>query len=269
MSNPQDPHQGRPQQSDSNPAAEQTQIAQPQWQPSGEQQQWQQPGGNPAEQTQIAQPQWPQVSGQGGQQWQQPGSGNPAEQTQIAQPQWPQVGGQQQWQQMPQQGQQWGGQQNFGQQQNFGSAQFPGQQQFGDQQQFGSGQFQGQQFPGQQFAGQPDPNVPKKSKKGLFIGLGVGAVVVIAAIVVGVLFAIGTLGGKKFDQAKVNDGVTKVLKDDYQESDVKDVSCATDGVKVESGSTFDCKVTISGKQQTITVKVLDSNGKYEVGAPKL
>ncbi len=213
--------------------------------------------------------QWAQQQG-----WQQPGQQQPQEQPQIA-PQYGQQGfgapsGDQtqispqyqgQWgQQPPPQGQQFGGypqaQQPFGQDQ-FGQPQFgqPGQPQ----------QYAGQQF-GQQF-GQPLPGGPKKSRTGLIIGIAAAAIIAIVVLVLLIGWATGAFFGKKFDNAKVDEGVTKVLKESYNESDTKDVSCKTDGVKVKEGETFSCSATIGGKQKTVTVKVLDSDGKYQVGAP--
>ncbi|MCS3779740.1 DUF4333 domain-containing protein [Tsukamurella ocularis] len=202
--------------------------------------------------------------------WQQPGQQQPQDQTQIA-PQYGQQGfgaptGDQtqispqyqgQWGQQPQpQGQQFGGYQQ--QPSQFGQDQFgqqPGQ----------PAQFAGQQF-GQQF-GQPQPVGPKKSKTGLIVGIAAAAIIAIVAIVVLVGWLTGAFFSKKFDNAKVNEGVTKVLNDSYNETDTKDVDCKTDGVKVKTGETFTCSATIGGKQKTVEVKVLDDNGKYQVGAP--
>lgn len=205
-----------------------------------QQQGWQQPGQQqpPQEQTQIA----PQYG--------QQGFGAPSgDQTQIS----PQYQGQ--WGQQPQpQGQQFGGYQ----QPQFGQDQFgqqPGQ----------PAQFAGQQF-GQQF-GQPQLNGPKKSRTGLIIGIAAAAIIAIVALVLIIGYFTGAFFGKKFDNTKVNEGVTKVLKDSYNETDTKDVSCNTDGVKVKEGETFTCSATIGGKQKTVSVKVLDDEGKYQVGAP--
>ncbi|CAM3936713.1 DUF4333 domain-containing protein [Tsukamurella ocularis] len=209
------------------------------------QQGWQQPGQQPPQdQTQIS----PQYG--------QQGFGAPTgDQTQIS----PQYQGQ--WGQQPQgpqpQGQQYGG---------YQQPQF-GQDQFGQQpgQPGQPAQFAGQQF-GQQF-GQPQLGGPKKSKTGLIVGIAAAAIIAIVAIVVLVGWLTGAFFGKKFDNAKVNEGVTKVLTDSYNETDTKDVDCKTDGVKVKTGETFTCSATIGGKEKTVQVKVLDDNGKYQVGAP--
>ncbi|BDH57526.1 DUF4333 domain-containing protein [Tsukamurella sp. PLM1] len=228
MSNPQDPNQ---------------------WAQQG----WQQPGQSQEDQTQIS----PQYGGQ------QPYAAS-GDQTQISpqyQGQWP---GQQQSQQ-GQPGQPFGG---------YQAPQQPGQPQFGQQPgqpQPGQPQFglpgQPAQFAGQQFGQQPVPGGPKKSRTGLIIGLAAGAIIVIVALVLLIGYFTGAFFGKKFDNAKVNEGVATVLKENYNESDVKDVSCRTDGVKVKADETFTCDATVGGKQKTVTVKVLDDEGKYQVGAP--
>ncbi|NMD54193.1 MULTISPECIES: DUF4333 domain-containing protein [Tsukamurella] len=204
--------------------------------------------------------------------WQQPGQQPPQDQTQIA-PQYGQQGfgapSGDQTQISPQYPGQWG-QQPQGQQ--YGGYQQPQPPQFG-QDQFGQqpgqpgqpAQFAGQQF-GQQF-GQPPLGGPKKSKTGLIIGIAAAAIIAIVAIVLIVGYATGAFFGKKFDNAKVNEGVTKVLKDSYNETDAKDVACKTDGVKVKTGESFTCSATIGGKEKTVSVKVLDDEGKYQVGAP--
>ncbi|KXP14981.1 DUF4333 domain-containing protein [Tsukamurella pseudospumae] len=210
------------------------------------QQGWQQPGQPQQDQTQIS----PQYGGP----QQQPYGAPAGDQTQIA----PQYQGQWPGQQQPQQGQQFGGYQQPN----------PQQPQFG-QDQFGQpAQFAGQQF-GQQFGqpGQPVPGGPKKSKTGLIIGIAAAAIIVIVALVLLIGWLTGAFFGKSFDNAKVNEGVTKVLKENYNESDTTDVSCKTDGVKVKDGESFDCTATIGGKQKTVKVTVKDSDGKYQVGAP--
>lgn len=215
------------------------------------QQGWQQPGqpGQPpqgSDQTQIA----PQFGGQ-----QQPYGAPAGDQTQIS----PQYGGGQ-----------WPGQQGHPGQPYGQPGQQPGQP--GQPGQFGGyPQQQGQQFG--QFApqfgqvGPGQPGAPKKSKNGLIIGIAAAVVIAIVAIVLLVGWLTGAFFGKKFDNAAVNEGVTKVLKENYNEADTKDVTCNTDGVKVKEGSTFSCDATISGKSRTVQVKVLDDEGKYQVGAP--
>ncbi|MDF0530554.1 DUF4333 domain-containing protein [Tsukamurella sp. 8F] len=268
MSNPQDPNQ---------------------WQQQG----WQQSDPSDAEPTQIGpnyqaqQGQPPEQGQQQGQPEQGQGPAYPGEQTVIGQQyQGGQYAGQQfqggqpgqypgqQYQQPGQQqygypGQQFGGQPGVPQPGQFDpnqQYQYPPQGQFPQGQQFGTGQFDPNQ-PGGFGSATAAPQAGGGKKKGLLFG-GIGAgLVVLVAIVIGVLFLTGVLGGKKFDNAAVNDGVKKVLTEQYNASDVSKVTCNTDGVKVKEGNTFDCAATIGGKEQTIKVTVKDSNGTYQVGAP--
>ncbi|MBS4100660.1 DUF4333 domain-containing protein [Tsukamurella paurometabola] len=214
----------------------------------------------------MSNPQDPNQWGQQG--WQQPGQQPPQDQTQIA-PQYGQQGfgapAGDQTQISPQYQGQWGQPQGP----QYGGYQQPQPPQFG-QDQFGQqpgqpAQFAGQQF-GQQF-GQPGLGAPKKSKTGLIVGIAAAAIIGIVAIVVLVGWMRGDFFSKKFDNAKVNEGVTKVLKDSYNETDTKDVNCKTDGIKVKAGETFTCAASIGGKDKTVQVKVLDDSGKYQVGAP--
>ncbi len=241
MSNPQDPNQQWRQgwQPGAEPASEETQIAQPKPQVPGP---MQGPYGQPGVPGEYGQPFTAPVTGGYGAQ----------DQTVVSQ-QWPGPNPQG-----------YPGQPGYPVEQPQGG--YPPQYQ----------QVPGQQFGYQQYPGQPDPNQPgfgagappKKSRKGLLIGLiGVPAVVVILAIVLVALWAGGVIFSKKFDNAAVNKGVTSVLTGTYNISDVSQVACNTDGVKVKAGSKFTCTATIAGKQQTINVEVKDSNGTYQVDAP--
>ncbi|WP_228001268.1 DUF4333 domain-containing protein [Nocardia australiensis] len=223
------------------PAAQPTQHwnqqpGQPQQHPWGQQQPNQpvppqpQPG-----QPQPAQQHWGQQPGQ-----QQPG-----------QPQWGQTPSQpqQQWGQQPGQPQDWNQQGQQPQQQDWGQQ---GQQPQG---QWGQPQWgQGQQAPQAGAA---------KSKKGLFIGLGVVAVVAIGAIVALVL---ALTSKDELDNSAVQDGVKKVLSDSYGIQDVADVSCPS-GQKVAVDATFTCSLKVSGEQKNVTVKITKDDGTYEVGRP--
>ncbi|GAB3127197.1 hypothetical protein GCM10027289_04390 [Tsukamurella serpentis] len=213
-------------------------------------------------------------------QWSQQGWQQPHDKTQIA----PQYGGQppytpggdpnqgaaQQW--PGQQQGQWPGQQPQGQSPQAPwpgaqQGQWPGQQQYG-QDQFGGQQQFGAQPYGPQFGQQPAPGgAPKKSKTGLIVGIAAAAIIAIVVIALIIAFATGLIGGKKFDNGKVNEGVTKVLKETYNEGDTTNVSCKTDGVKVKAGESFTCDATVGGKQKKVQVTVVDDEGKYRVGAP--
>ncbi|GAA5052808.1 hypothetical protein GCM10023318_25930 [Nocardia callitridis] len=222
--------------------------AQPTQQWGGEQQQPPQQGWG---QPQPPQQGWGQPQPQQGQpqpQWGQPGQPQPG-QPQWGQPQPPQQP--QDWQQgqQGQQGQDWQqqGQPQWGQQQQPQPqwGQQPDQQQWGGQQQLQQSQGGG------------------KSKKGLFIGLGVLAVVVIGAIVAVIL----TLTAKdKLDQAAVQDGVQKVLSESYGIQDVNNVSCPADK-EVAVDASFECTLDVSGEAKKVTIKITKDDGTYEVGRP--
>ncbi|MFC9895615.1 DUF4333 domain-containing protein [Nocardia sp. NPDC127579] len=231
---------------------------------AGPTQQWggQQPGGQAAQPTQHWGDQTPQQQQQqwgaqqqsgGQQQWGQ--QSGPQQQQQWQ----PNTGGQQQWGQQPQQD--WGQQQP---QQDWGQQQQQGQQDWG--QQSGQQQQWGQQ-PQQQWgqAGQqlPQQTPGKKKNKGLIIGLAIGGVVLIGAIVTGVLLLTAK---DKLDQSAVQDGVKKVLTDSYGITDVTDVSCPS-GQEVKEGATFECSLKVSGEDKKVNLKITDKDGTYEVGRP--
>ena len=95
---------------------------------------------------------------------------------------------------------------------------------------------------------------------------GIGAVVVIAAVILITAFAWPGWAPKSLDQNAVQDGVKQVLTKDYQATDVSNVSCPS-GQNVEKGSSFTCSVTVGGQKQQVKVTILDDDGKYEVSRP--
>jgi hypothetical protein len=183
------------------------------------------------------QPGWDQGAQQG---WGQPGAGQQGQYgqpDQYGQPAW---GAQQQ----GQQGQQgWGG---------------PATQQWpGDQQQWGGAQ-----------GGYPPPLPDTQKRSG-----GSKLPWIIVAVVVVVLAAVGVLGfvtpgffvTKVFDATAVQQGVTKILNDNYQVN-ASAVSCPAN-VKVTSGATFQCDATIDGAQKKVPITVTSGSGDYQVGRP--
>ncbi|WP_067685749.1 DUF4333 domain-containing protein [Nocardia jejuensis] len=190
------------------------------------------------------------------QQWGQSQPQQPQQNWGQSQPQWPQPGqpqpgqpqpGQPEWGQQPQTGQQPWGQQSQPQWQQPGQT---GPQDWNQQ---------GQPQPGQPWPGQPAP----KKKTGLIIGLAIGAVVVIGAIIAGVVFLTAK---DQLDDKSVATGVQKVLKDSYGIEDVQDVSCPS-GQKVEVDKTFDCTLKVGGEAKKVTIKITKDDGTYEVGRP--
>lgn len=232
-------------------------------QPGAQQPGWGQPGAQQQGGYGDQQQQWGGYSQGGGQYGQQPAwgaqqyggqqPGQPA-----GQPGWGQPGAQQ----YGQQG--WGGQdqqQAWGQQgQQQGQPAWGGQatQQWqGDQQQWGG---QGGGYP-------PLPeNAPRSGGRSKL------PLILIAALLV-VLAAVGVLGfvtpgffvTKVFDSAAVQQGVQKVLTDNYGLA-VSAVTCGKD-IKVANGATFQCDATIDGEQKKVPVTVTSATGDYQVGRP--
>ncbi|MGW6621605.1 DUF4333 domain-containing protein [Nocardia sp. NPDC055002] len=193
------------------------------------------------------------------QQWKDPNAQQPQQQW-GQQPQQP-------WGQQPQQG----GvppQQPTGPQQQWGQTQPPpqdwnnqaanAQQQWGQpapQQQWGQ-----QPAPQQQWGQQPSSG---GKSKGLIIGLIAAGVLVVAAVI-GLILVV--FSSDELDNAAVQDGVSRVLKDSYGIADVSDVSCPS-GQAVEVDATFICDLKVSGEAKKVTVKITKEDGTYEVGRP--
>lgn len=122
----------------------------------------------------------------------------------------------------------------------------------------------GQGWPYPQQYGQPP--VPKKKSSLPWVLLVVG-VVVIAGVVVVLLAVTGALGRTTFDQVAVQDGVKKILTEDYKIENVGEVSCPA-GQEVEPGATFTCSASIDGQPRQVTITVKTDEGEYEVGQPR-
>jgi hypothetical protein len=103
-----------------------------------------------------------------------------------------------------------------------------------------------------------------KSKTPLIIG-GIAAVVVILALIVGAYFMF--FRAKVLDQEAVQKGVQSVLTDSYDLQNVTDVKCPKDE-KVEVNASFTCSVTVDGESRTVTIKIIDEDGTYEVSKPQ-
>lgn len=154
--------------------------------------------------------------------------------------------------------------QDFGQQPQQGY----GQQGYGRQpagaEQFGSQPPYGQPGDGDQFSAMSSKGGKGSRRTLLYIGGIVAAL--IAAIVLITAFLVPGWAPKKLSQDAVQDGVKKVLTEDYQATDVTAVTCPS-GQKVEKGASFTCTATIAGQAQTVKVTILDNDGKYEVSRP--
>ncbi|WP_410574157.1 DUF4333 domain-containing protein [Amycolatopsis sp. cmx-4-61] len=108
-----------------------------------------------------------------------------------------------------------------------------------------------------------EPAKKPKSKKPALIA--VGAVLVLA-LGGGAAWLLGAFRGDVLEQQSLEDGVVKVLNENYGEPDVKNAQCPANEA-AQNGTTFDCTVTIGGQQKKVTVRVLNDRPEYEVGAP--
>ncbi|MBY8852730.1 DUF4333 domain-containing protein, partial [Saccharothrix sp. MB29] len=102
-----------------------------------------------------------------------------------------------------------------------------------------------------------------------------GAVLwVVVALVVLVVAAVGITGfvtpgffkKKVFDNASVESGVVRILKEDYKISDAESATCPADR-EVKPNTTFECTVKVGGKDKTVKITVKTEDGEYEVGQP--
>lgn len=93
-----------------------------------------------------------------------------------------------------------------------------------------------------------------------------GGATLLAAIVVGLGFALGWFIYPVFDRTAVQNGVRGVLTTSYALTDVSTVTCPADQ-PVEPGASFDCVATVGGQPKTVHVQVLTVAGDYSVGMP--
>jgi hypothetical protein len=130
----------------------------------------------------------------------------------------------------------------------------------------GQGQPYGGGFQPAQYGGlgafAAEPQKPK-SKKPLLIG---GVVVLALVLGGGAAWLLGAFRGDVLDQQSLEDGVVKVLNENYGEPDVKNAQCPSNEA-AKNGTTFDCTVQIAGQEKKVTVRVLNDRPEYEVGAP--
>jgi hypothetical protein len=65
------------------------------------------------------------------------------------------------------------------------------------------------------------------------------------------------------------DGVAKVLREQYQLTDIGSVDCPpTPSLSWEKGASFECAVVIGGEQRTVEVSVLNETGGIQVSEPR-
>ena len=146
--------------------------------------------------------------------------------------------------------------------------QYPGYgQQQPTQQQYpgGYGQQQ-QQYPGYQQGGFPgDQSTPRKRTGLIWTVVLIVVVLAAAAAVLGFVYP-GWFTTKVFDTNSVQDGVKRILQDDYKVS-VSTVSCPSN-MDVKVDNTYTCKVTAGGQTKDVLIRVKSADGQYEVDPPK-
>lgn len=105
---------------------------------------------------------------------------------------------------------------------------------------------------------------PRRSKKPFLAGAGV--IVLLAGGAVGA-WLLGAFQGDTLDHSAVQDGVVKILREDFGEGDVQNAKCPEDQ-PVRTGTTFECTVSVAGQPRKVTVRVLNDQAQYEVGMPR-
>lgn len=97
----------------------------------------------------------------------------------------------------------------------------------------------------------------------------------LAVVLVAVVGVVGVLGfvtpgyfvTRVLDQASVQDGVRSILRTQYHLPGASEVGCPS-GQPVRPDATFDCTVTVDGRPATVTVRLKDDQGGYEVSRPR-
>lgn len=113
--------------------------------------------------------------------------------------------------------------------------------------------------------GAPPP--PKRRSPLPWVLGGLGAVLVVAVVLVLGFVTPGWFVRSVFDASSVEKGVTDILRHSYRLGGVGQVSCPPDQ-PVEPGHHFDCTASVGAEQKTVTVTVKNDKGVYEVGHPK-
>ena len=132
---------------------------------------------------------------------------------------------------------------------------------------YGQPQPSQQQQQQQQAYGAPAPSAPRAKKSGKAMTIVVTALVTAAVSVLATLLATGTLtAAPLFEREALESGVSDILSDDFELTDVKDVSCPAEAV-AERGEKFECTFTSGGEKLSVPVEVLNDDGQYRVGGP--
>jgi hypothetical protein len=104
----------------------------------------------------------------------------------------------------------------------------------------------------------PHPGAPAPTGGGRRnVGKIVGGIVGVIAIILGVVAVIGAVSGTTIDATKAQNLVRSHI------NGAQSVNCPS-GVEAKSGSTFDCKVTLTdGSTETVTLHVNDDSGNAQ------
>jgi hypothetical protein len=134
-------------------------------------------------------------------------------------------------------------------------------------QQYPGGYGQQQQYPGYQQGAFPggDPSAPRK-RTGLIWTIVVLVVVLAAAAAVLAFVWPGWLNSKVLDASSVQDGVKRVLQNDYKIS-VSTVTCPSN-MDVKVGNSYTCQATVSGQSKSVQITIKSADGLYEVAQPR-
>ena len=111
----------------------------------------------------------------------------------------------------------------------------------------------------------PSRRAARAPRKPPWLAAGAAAVVVVAFLVLGFVVP-GWFVTRVFDATAVQNGVAKILTDDYGADGVANVRCP-DRVPVTVGTTFTCDAAIDGDPVKVPVRVTGTDGGYEVGRP--
>lgn len=108
---------------------------------------------------------------------------------------------------------------------------------------------------------------PGERKRRLVLLIGLLVAVVLLALAALAFIWPAFLVKRVLDAEAVEEGVRKVLTNDYQITKLESVSCPA-GRELRPGNTFECVVRIDNREQTVPITVKTEDGQYEVARPK-
>jgi Domain of unknown function (DUF4333) len=111
----------------------------------------------------------------------------------------------------------------------------------------------------------PSRRATRQRRKPPWLAAAAAGVVIVAFLVLGFV-APGWFVTRVLDATAVQNGVAKILTDDYGAEGVADVHCP-DRVQVTVGTTFTCDAAIDGDPVKVPVRVTGADGGYQVGRP--